>query len=163
MESTNTFQHSLTLGKSGQFTPAVYITFQIPGTYCQKPCNNLFITSKKVESLASYFLCLCQRKALAESACSCRFALWSKMVREVVKFSLFSLAKSKSIIAHLSFQRMTKFVFFIVQLRYGVTYFTAEASEVPAIFSFILLQIADLWYKDPCHRNERNMCYCFTL
>lgn len=58
------------------------------------------------------------------------------MVREVVKFSLFSLAKSKSIIAHLSFLRMTKFVFFIVQLRYGERYFTAEASEVPASFLY---------------------------
>lgn len=136
MEPTNTFQHSLTLGESGQFTPAVYITFQIPATYCQKPCNNLFLTSKKVESLASYFLCLRQREVLAESACSCRFVLWSKMVREVVKFSLFSLAKSKCIIEHLSFLRMTKFVFFIVQLRYGVMCFTAEASEVPAFFLY---------------------------
>lgn len=57
------------------------------------------------------------------------------MVREVVKFSLFFIAKNKCIIVYLSYLRMTKFVFFIVQLRYGMMYSTAEASEVLAFFS----------------------------
>jgi len=57
------------------------------------------------------------------------------MVREVVKFSLFSIAKSKCIIVCVSFLRMTKFVFFIVQLRYGMMYSTAEASEVLVFLS----------------------------